>query len=173
MASTCLPPPGTGIRAQDLPPLLVRNRNWPNAQPTAGVENRISVTPGAPFPRLEMGALTVPISCHFLPPLLVPITSEQFLPHRAAPSTQPRCAVTQVTELALNDAGTGVPRPVWPPGAPGAARAVPGRRATAQVMAMAAARTAEAVRLIHVLPCLGSGSAPVAPLRRLSAPEGC
>src|SRR5215467_631138 len=121
---------------------------------------------------LASGALTVPISCQVLPPLLVPITSEQvFVPHRAAPSTQPRWADTQVTELALNDAGTGVPGPVWPPGAPGAARAVPGRRTTAQVMAMApAARTAEAVRLIHVLPCLGSGSAPVAPLETLIRP---
>src|SRR6516225_10564881 len=175
-SSTCLAPPGTGVRTQDLPPSLVRNRNCPtpNTQPTAGVANLTSVTPCVPLPMLASGALTVPVRCQVLPPLLVPMTSEHVLvPHGAAPRTQPRWADTQVTEFAMKADGTGVPEPAGPVGA--APAAVPGRKAAAQVMAMAAVvRTARAVRLMYSVPS-GSvpGPTPVVPTRRRGGPAGC
>src|SRR6516165_5689259 len=103
--------------------------------------------PGRP-PNSAIGAPTVPIRRHVMAASVVPITSAQaFLPHAAAPSTHPRWADNQVTELASNPAGT------LAPGPPDQASAGPGVIVAAQVKATAAiTRTARADKLINVSP---------------------
>src|SRR6516162_3448754 len=102
--------------------------------------------PGRP-PNSAIGAPTVPIRRHVMAASVVPITSAQaFLPHAAAPSTHPRWADNQVTELASNPAGT------LAPGPPDQASAGPGVIVAAQVKATAAiTRTARADKLITYL----------------------
>lgn len=74
------------------------------------------------------------------------MTSVQvFVPHRAVPRTQPSWGEVQVSEVALNDAGTAVAGPAPMPGfPPAAASALPG----------VAARTAATASAVPMLPAV-------------------